>query len=88
MNAFQRKLRMIIVAGSAVGFLGGWGLLAHSGKPAATQSVPAITLPATLPPIDFNALESSTGSAPSFQSLPIAPAAPSFSRPMFRTGGS
>jgi hypothetical protein len=35
MDKFQHKLRLLIVTGSAVGFIGGWGMLAHSGKPVA-----------------------------------------------------
>lgn len=87
MKAFQRKLRLLIVAGSAAGFLGGWGLLTHAGKPVAANPAPAIAIPTQLPPIDFNSLESAGGS-PNLQPLPVAPPAPSFGLPMFRTGGS
>ena len=87
MNTFQRKLRVLIVAGSAAGFLGGWGLLAHAGKPVTSAPAPAITIPAQLPPIDFQSLESSSGSS-GLQSLPVLPQAPSFSAPRLRTRGS
>lgn len=94
MNKFQRKLRTLIVAGSVAGFLGGWGLLAHAGKPVADGSPandppPAIVAPVQLPPLDFRAIESSGGSS-NLQPLPVIPntqAAPSF-RPRLRTRSS
>ncbi len=99
MDKFQHKLRLLIVTGSAVGFIGGWGLLAHSGKPIANQPVdnsstamdyyPAVATPTPLPPIDFKALESTDGSVNNnVQVLPSAPntqqPVPMF-RPRFRT---
>ena len=94
MDKFQRKLRLLIVTGSAMGFLGGWGLLAHSGKPVANTSVdsapaPTLAAPSALPPLDFNAIESSGGSS-QLQPLPVIPntqSAPSF-RPRLRTRSS
>ena len=96
MDKFQSKLRLLIVTGSAVGFIGGWGLLARAGKPAtggdtAAEAVnaPAPVVVPTLPPIDFQALEAggSQGNsnlqlAPDAQTAP--PSAPMF-RPRFRT---
>ena len=94
MSKLQHKLRWLIVAGSTVGFLGSWGLLAHAGKPATDiitinpdpVSVPAV--PQKLPPIDFKSLEATNGSARSIQPLPALPPMPSFSRPFLRSGGS
>jgi hypothetical protein len=93
MNTFQRKLRVLIAAGSAIGFLGGWGLLAHAGKPVAgglTNPAPAASTsvaPIQLPPLNFQSLESSSGSS-NVQALPALPPMPSFSRPRLRSGGS
>ncbi len=33
MRKFQNALRGLILAGSIAGFVGGWGALAHAGKP-------------------------------------------------------
>ncbi len=95
MDKFQRKLRILIATGSTVGFLGGWALLAHAGKPVAAGTVvmqPAnagtsITVPASLPPLDFRALEDSGGSV-NVQSFAPPPSFQTFSRPRLRTGGS
>jgi hypothetical protein len=94
MNKFQHKLRWFIAAGSTVGFLGGWALLAHAGKPLATGALATvddtsatISIPANLPPIDFKALEA-TGSTGSVQSFVPAPSPQSFGRSRLRTGGS
>ena len=95
MDKFQRKLRILIATGSTVGFLGGWALLAHAGKPVAAGTVVApaistessITVPAKLPPLDFSALESSDSSG-NVQSFVPPPSFQTFSRPRLRTGGS
>ncbi len=92
MNKFQRKLRLVIAAGSAVGFLSGWALLAHAGKPIAADALTAntessITVPVSLPPLDFSALEAS-GNSSNVQSFAPQPMFQSFSRPRLRTGGS
>ncbi len=87
MDGFQRKLRWLIAAGSAVGFIGGWGLLAHAGKPATDGQTPAISIPSQLPPIDFRALES-TGSSSGLQALPALRSAPAFGFSRLRSGGS
>ena len=90
MNAFQRKLRWLIVTGSAISFLGGWGLLAQAGKPATSTSnvtpLQSAVIPAQLPPIDFKALESASASTSGLQPLPSMPAI-TFS-PRLRTAGS
>jgi hypothetical protein len=81
--------RAYIAAGSVIGFLGGWALLAHSPKPApmVSQAGPAATvepLPtlAPLPPMgQLSAPSQSFRLAPSFSQT-------SAFRPRFRTGGS
>lgn len=94
MDKFQRKLRLLIATGSTVGFLGGWALLAHAGKPVASGTLATVddttttySVPANLPPIDFKALEA-TGSSGNVQPFVPAPSFQSFSRPRLRTGGS
>jgi hypothetical protein len=92
MDKFQRKLRLVIATGSAVGFLGGWALLAHAGKPVAASAPTidtesSITIPASLPPINFNALEAG-GNSSNVQSFVPQPSFQSFGRPRLRTGGS
>ena len=99
MDRFQRKLRLVIATGSAVGFLGGWALLAHAGKPVSNNVISNVSAnisanvaapvagQVTLPHIDFNALEN-TGSSSSVQPLTVQPMPQSFFRPRLRTGGS
>ena len=95
MNKYQRKLRLLIATGSTVGFLGGWALLAHAGKPVAAgtttpvddTATTTISIPANLPPIDFKALEA-TGNSGSVQSFVPQPMFQSFGRARLRTGGS
>ena len=92
MDKFQRKLRLVIAAGSTVGFLSGWALLAHAGKPVAAGTPiinmeSSITVPASLPPLDFRALEDS-GSSGNVQSFVPPPSFQSFGRARLRTGGS
>ena len=95
MDKFQRKLRILIATGSTVGFFGGWALLAHAGKPVAAGTVVApaantessISIPSSLPPLDFNALEAG-GNSSSIQPITIQPTFRTFSRPRLRTGGS
>ena len=101
MDKYQRKLRVLIATGSTVGFLGGWALLAHAGKPVASSTLstienaappPPVSTPVTLPPLDFKTLEANggSGSAQSIapQSFVPAPSFQSFGRSRFRTGGS
>jgi hypothetical protein len=87
MDKFQRKLRLVIATGSAVGFLGGWALLAHAGKPVSTVTTAPVVESVTLPPIDFKALEAS-GNSSNGQSFMTQPTFQTFSRPRLRTGGS
>jgi len=97
MDKFQQKLRLLIVTGSAVGFIGGWGLLARAGKPATDQSgadqfvedttSPVMLVPTALPPIDFKSLEAAGGSgstSPGLQALPSVPDTQQQSVPTFR----
>jgi hypothetical protein len=88
MKNIKTGLRIWIAAASTIGFLGGWAMLAHSGKPVnpTTQSQqPVVVQQApipTLPPIP------SLGDPNSgLQPLPSIPQT-SFSFPSFRTGGS
>ena len=76
----QKYLRAIMTGGSILGFVGGWMLLAHSGKPvAAIDPPPRIVAPAPVPQIN----------APSsLQPLPSLPQTRSMLRPRLRTGGS
>ena len=91
MDKFHHKLRTLIAAGSVVGFLGGWALLAHAGKPVSTVSTSTSTAPVvetvTLPPLDFKALEAG-GNSTSPQLLITQPTFQSFGRPRLRSGGS
>jgi hypothetical protein len=95
MNKFQHTLRLIIATGSTVGFLGGWALLAHAGKPVAAgtlatvdDTVTTISVPANLPPLDFKALES-TNSSINVQTFAPPPVTfQTFGRTRLRTGGS
>ena len=93
MDQFQRKLRLLIATGSTIGFLGGWALLAHAGKPASTVAAATTTsgtnsnsINVQLQPLDFNALESGA-SAPNIQNF-APPSFQSFGRTRLRTGGS
>ena len=95
MDRFQRKLRLYIAAGSAVGFLGGWALLAHAGKPVSSAnttidlSVPApVVQNVTLPPIDFKALENGNTTSVQPLNLQSMPQPQTFFRPRLRTGAS
>jgi len=77
MKRFQQVLRAIIATGSVMGFLGGWVLIAHAGKPA--------TAPAPLPPLVAIAPLPSINAPSSLQPLPPMR---STLRPRLRTGGS
>ena len=80
MKQLQKYLRAIIAAGSILGFVAGWGLIAHAGKPAPTPTMPPIVASAPLPSI---------GDVPSsLQPLPALPPTRSMPRLRMRTGGS
>jgi hypothetical protein len=88
MNLLKQGLRFLIATGSVLGFLVGWVLLAHAGKPA-PESVPAVDaapapLPA-LPPIPD--LGNAPSQFPQLQALPALPQ-PLVSLPRLRTRGS
>ncbi len=97
MDRFQRKLRAYIAAGSAVGFLGGWALLAHAGKPVSSANAtvdlgaPVVVVPGqqvTLPPLDFKALENGSATTVQPLNLQTLPQPQAFFRPRLRTAGS
>lgn len=83
-KAFQNTLRALIVAGSLSGFLGGWALLAHAGKPVDGN---AAAIDANLPPLNLQSLAPSGSPAGAFQPLQPLPST-SFSLPRLRTRGS
>lgn len=86
MKKLLKYLRAIIAAGSIVGFLSGWGLLAHAGKPAPNPAPLPIIAPA--PSINLEPLPP-LGNAPSnLQPLPSLPPMSSMPRLRLRTGGS
>ncbi len=71
-SIFARRLKgmhVLIAAGSLVGFVGGWALLAHAPKPeqvAAPEVSPLVEPAPTLAPLQFNR------TAPALQPLPTA----------------
>lgn len=87
MNALQKSLRVVIAGGSLAGFIGGWMLLAHSGKPAQAAEPAPIVAPA---PSFVNPSPSIGGlNAPGLQPIAPLPSSPSFSMgPRLRTRGS
>ena len=99
MKLVKLGLRIYIAVSTVIGFLVGWILLAHSGKPAAmivaqaagpdTQSVVQVPTPAPLPPIP--SLSDLVGGAqiqplPAMSQIQVQPST-GFT-PRFRTGGS
>ncbi len=46
MKAFFSSLHLLIAAGSIAGFLGGWVLFAHSGKPVEAAAPAPVVAPA------------------------------------------
>jgi hypothetical protein len=86
MKKLAKYLRAMIATGSVLGFLGGWVLIAHAGKPAPTQAPLPIIAPAPAPTL---APLPSFGGAPSnLQPLPALPQISSMPRLRLRTGGS
>lgn len=85
MKSLLYSLRVLIAAGSLGGFLGGWALFAHSGKPVASAPEP----PAQVAPSQSQDL--SPLSLPQLQPVQPLQPLPSFSsgpRMRLRTGGS
>lgn len=82
MKWFHSSLHLLIAAGSIGGFLGGWVLFAHAGKPVAAATEPA---PVIAPAPSF-----APSNAPSFRLQPPQSLPPSSfsSGPRFRTRGS
>lgn len=91
MKLYQNALRALILTGSIGGFLGGWTLIAHSGKPApADNTSPAIVDPAPLPtlaPLNFSNNASPAQVQP-LQPLPQVPSVSQAPRVRLRTRGS
>jgi hypothetical protein len=89
MKSLKKFIRIWIAGASLVGFMGGWLLLAHAGKPAPLQSQTpnSVTTLPTLAPLP--SLDSQSFSSPSFgfQSL-LAPQVSSRGFPRLRTSGS
>lgn len=88
MKLFQQSLRALIVAGSLGGFLGGWSLLAHAGKPVQTQPGPAIVVPTPQLPAAIPTLAPVKPMPSTLQPLPTLPPKSPMMWPRLRTGGS
>ena len=86
MKKLLRYLRALIAAGSAIGFLTGWILVAHAGKPAPVSAPPPMSAPA--PSLDLPPLPSINTAPSNLQPLPALPPMPSRPRLRLRTGGS
>lgn len=83
MKSIQGLLRLFVLVGSMMGFLGGWAMIAHAGKPAPVQTPVIIndTAPEALPPLQFD--------QPSqLQPIQPLPQQPRSSLPRLRTRGS
>jgi hypothetical protein len=85
MKSMKYGIRFWIATTSVVGFLGGWGLLAHAEKPVPFESPPAVTAPAPLPTLE--PLPPLNGPSINLQPLPPLPRTQR-SRSILRTGGS
>lgn len=88
MKLFQNTLRALILTGSLGGFLGGWTLIAHAGKPAPADPAPAMVNPAPLPtlaPLNFSGNAAPTQGQPLPQIPSVSQQAP---RVKLRTRGS
>ncbi len=85
MKSLKSSLRIWIAATSLVGFLGGWGLLAHAAKPVPFENPPGITAPAPLPTLE--PLPPLNGSSINLQPLPPLPSSQG-AQPFLRTKGS
>ncbi len=83
MKQQKTGLRIWIASVAVTGFLAGWGMFAHSGKPASLFNLPSISAAAQAQSLQqSNAASSSSG----IQSLPQLP--PASYLPRLRTGGS
>ena len=81
-----KSLRILIAGGAMAGFLTGWGLLAHAGKPAPMQPVSAIVAPN--PQLDRGGSVSGNNGLADPGPLAPLPSQSFRTRPRFRTGGS
>jgi hypothetical protein len=90
MKSLKKAIRIWIATASLAGFMGGWLLLAHAGKPAPlqTQTSTSLTPIPTLPPLSSLNDGSFNSSSFGFQSLPSAPQVSSRGFPRLRTSGS
>ncbi len=91
MQLIKYSLRLLIATGSFLGFLGGWALLAHAGKPVqpGTATTSDVTSGITAPLPTVPPLPSQNDPSTNLQPLPSLPSAPSFSTlPRLRTRGS
>lgn len=89
MNIVKIGIRLWFGIASLLGFLGGWILLAHSGKPAQpAQAAPLLSTPAPIPtlaPLPF----ANNGSSSQIQPIqPIQQPSFNFNFPPMRTFGS
>ncbi len=90
MKHFKSILRLWFATTSVVGFLGGWVLFAHSGKPvAANADQQAVAVEATpfAPLPTLAPLPAMGDPITNLQPLPVMPQAQMFA-PRMRTGGS
>jgi len=80
--SLRKNLYILITAGSVVGFISSWVLLAHAPKPAADQTAPALAAPAPRQPQQLQ--------SPPNSLQPLPTPAPFRARPSIRlrTGGS
>lgn len=91
MKRLQHSLRVLVVAGSFTGFLGGWAMIAHAGKPAQPGADPqpaaaALVAPAPGGQLSLTAPPGSGQTSSRLQPLP-RPQVRSFSGRL-RSGGS
>jgi hypothetical protein len=89
MKPLKNVIRIWIATVSLVGFMGGWLLLAHAGKPAPlqVQTPNSVTVLPTLPPLPSLDSQSLGSSSFGFQSQPV-PQVSSRGFPRLRTSGS
>ncbi len=85
MKRFQKSLRILIASSGVLGFLSGWVLLAHAGKPAPVRTPTEISAPT--PSLDLPPLVGGSSGLSDLQPLPALPPRLMVS-PRFRTGGS
>ncbi len=81
-----------MVAGSLGGFLGGWSLLAHAGKPVSNVAQAPVTQPTAstqgLPSLNLPSVTANNNNANIFQLLPSQSSGNASFMPRLRTRGS